>query len=43
MDPLTVCGIMKNSNCSHARMPPFPPKIFFLKIQTNEIHIEKLT
>lgn len=22
MDPLTVCGIMKNSNCSHARMPP---------------------
>lgn len=42
MDPLTVCGIMKNSNCSHARMPP-PPKKNFKKIQTNEIHIEKLT
>lgn len=22
MDPLTVCGIIKNSNCSHAGMPP---------------------
>lgn len=41
MDPLTVCGIMKNSNCSHARMPP--PKKNLKKIQTNEIHIEKLT
>lgn len=39
MDPLTVCGIIKNSNCSHARMPPPQKK----KIQTNEIHIEKLT